>query len=314
MTARLLITCRQMQVSMHLFEDQLRARNIEWECPAIPGQQFSGDQLAEFIGEFDAIIAGDDQVNEVALQAGLPRLKTVAKWGIGIDGIDLDAAARLGIKVTNTPGMFDDEVADVAFGYLLSLVRGLHEIDRAVRSGNWLKIAGRSTRGMTLGVFGLGGTGRAMAARGLALGMRVIGTEEQPAAIELAKQMGVEVVPFDALLAESEVISLHCPLTPTTEGLFGAKAFAAMRDGSYFINTSRGRVHDEAAVIDALKSGKLAGAGLDVFEVEPLPTTSPLLAFDNVIVGAHNASNTQEAVIRTSGAALANALAALGLE
>jgi D-3-phosphoglycerate dehydrogenase len=237
----------------------------------------------------------------------------VSKWGIGVDGIDLEAARALGIMVTNTPGMFDDEVADVAYGYLLSLFRGLHQIDRAVRDGGWPKLEGRSTRGRTLGIVGLGGTGRALARRGLAAGMQVVGTETAPGAVILAEELGVRVLPLADVLAASDVLSLHCPLNPETQGLISAGAIASMPRGSFLINTSRGRVVDESAVVTALESGQLGGAALDVFEVEPLPPNSPLRGFDNVILGAHNASNTHEAVVRTSAQAIDNALTGLGV-
>lgn len=302
-----------MQVSMHLFAASLEERGVDFDAPAIPGQQFAARDLTPIIGGYDAMIAGDDEVNASVLKAGLPRLKTVAKWGIGVDGIDLAAAADLGITVTNTPGMFDDEVADVAYGYVLSLLRGLHEIDRAVRAGDWRKIAGRSTRGLTLGVVGLGGTGRAVAIRGLASGMQVIGTELSPTASAMATDLGVTVTTFEEVLATADIVSLHCPLTPQTEKLMSAAAISAMKPGAYLVNTSRGRVVEEQAVVDALSSGQLAGAALDVFEEEPLPAKSPLRSFGNVILGSHNASNTQEAVIRTSAVALQNALTSIGV-
>jgi D-3-phosphoglycerate dehydrogenase len=302
-----------MQVSMPLVTDRLAAAGVEWDCPEIPGQQFAADQLVPIIGNYDAIIAGDDQITADVLRAGLPRLKTVAKWGIGVDGIDLAAAAELGIEVTNTPGMFDDEVADVAFGYVLSLFRGLHQIDRAVRAGDWTKIEGHTPRGHTLGIVGLGGTGRALAVRGQAVGFDVIGSEPVDANAKAAAAMGVRVTSVDDVFAASDVVSLHCPLTPETRHLASAARLASMRPGAYLVNVARGPVVDEAALIDALARGHLAGAALDVFEVEPLPADSPLRAFDNVILGAHNGSNTSEAVARTSRQAVHNALTSLGL-
>jgi D-3-phosphoglycerate dehydrogenase len=302
-----------MQRSMERFADRLAALGIGWDCPEIPGQQFSAGQLAPIVGEYDAIIAGDDQITETVLRSGLPRMRVVAKWGVGVDSIDLVAARQLGIKVTNTPGMFDEEVADVAFGYAVSLLRGLHQIDRAVRRGEWLKIEGRSLRGATLGIVGVGGTGRALAVRARATGMAVLGVETSPRAAELAVAVGARIGTFEEVLAGADVLSLHCPLTPETTGLLSADALALMPLGSFVINTSRGRVVDEVALIDALRSGHIVGAALDVFEDEPLPVDSPLREFDNVILGSHNASNSREAVERTSECALDNALAGLGL-
>lgn len=310
---RLLIACRQMQVSMPLVAARLQEAGVEWDCPPIPGQQFSADALVPIIGNYDAMIAGDDYVTAEVLRAGLPRLRTIAKWGIGVDGIDLAAAAELGIEVTNTPGMFDDEVADVAFGYMLSLFRGLHQIDRAVRGGKWTKLEGHTPRGHTLGIVGLGGTGRAMALRGQAVGMNVIGSEPFEANAQQAAAMGVRVVPVEDVFRQADVVSLHCPLTVETRGLVSTTTLEAMKPGSYLVNVARGPVVEEAALIAALRSGHLAGAALDVFEVEPLPIDSPLRDFDNVILGAHNGSNTAEAVARTSERAAENALRSLGL-
>jgi phosphoglycerate dehydrogenase-like enzyme len=309
---RLLITCRQMQVSMPLVEARLKAAGVEWDCPEIPGQQFSADQLVPIIGKYDGMIAGDDFVTAEVLRAGLPRLKTIAKWGIGVDGIDLVAAEELGIEVTNTPGMFDDEVADVAFGYVLSLFRGLHQIDRAVRSGNWMKLEGHTPRGHTLGVVGLGGTGRATAVRGHAFGMDVIGSEPFEANAQQAAAMGVRVTSVEDVFSEADVVSLHCPLTPETRRLVSREMLARMKPGAYLVNVARGPVVDEAALLAALASGHLAGAALDVFEVEPLPADSRLRGFDNVILGSHNGSNTAEAVARTSQQAVTHALKSLG--
>ncbi|MEY2426796.1 MAG: hypothetical protein QOI61_2368, partial [Actinomycetota bacterium] len=234
---RILITCRQMQVSMHAVEARLKSLGVEWDCPEIPGQQFSAAELIPIIGQYDAMVAGDDEVSAAVLRAGLPRLRTVAKWGIGVDGIDLVAAKELGIAVTNTPGMFDDEVADMAFGYILGLYRGLHHVDRVVRAGGWTKFEGRSTRGTTLGIVGLGGTGRALAVRGQALGMRVVGTEPSPANAELAAGMGVEVMTLDGVVSVADVVSLHCPLTPETSGMISAAVIERMKPGAFLVNT-----------------------------------------------------------------------------
>ena len=298
---------------MYLFEDRLRDLGVDWDAPPIPGQQFSAADLGPIIGGYDAIIAGDDEISASVLKAGRPRLRMVAKWGIGVDGIDQAAAAELGIAVTNTPGMFDDDVADVALGYLLSALHGLHRIDRAVRAGDWLKVEGRAPRGKVLGLVGLGGTGRAMAARGLVLGMTVIGCDTSEASAQLAASSGVEVCSFDEVIERSDVVSLHCPLTPGTEGMMSTEVFARMPKGAVLINTSRGRVVREADLVDALRSGWLSAAALDVFEVEPVVADNPLLAMDNVIVGSHNASNSIEAVVRTSHRALENALIGIGV-
>jgi D-3-phosphoglycerate dehydrogenase len=270
-------------------------------------QQLSPATLVELLPRYDGMIAGDDQLTAAVLESGR-RLRVVSKWGIGLDGIDLAAAERLGIRVTNTPDTFGDEVADVVVGYMIMLARQLHRIDRSVREGTWAKPQGISLSGRTLGIVGLGSIGRALAHRAIALGMRVIGYEIVPGTAERAATMGVQLVELDSLIAEADMVSLHCPLTDQNRHMIDAGQLARMRPGSYLLNTARGPLVDEAALVEALGSGHLAGAALDVFEEEPLPPASPLAHIENVILGSHNASNTREAVARVNEMAIANVL------
>lgn len=312
-----------MQADVEYHAERLQMAGATYECPPV-AQHLTERELLGMIHRFDAIIAGDDEVTAKVLEHGQPRLRVVSKWGVGIDGIDIVAASRLGIKVTNTPGAFDDEVADVVIGYLILLLRGLHRIDRAVHAGGWLKVEGRSTSSLTLGVIGLGGIGRAVVRRARVLGMEVVASDPllDPSAgparsNDSGRRPGrddVEIVELDALLTKSDVISLNCPLTSSTYHLLSAREFSRMKVGSYLINTSRGKVVDQPSLVDALSSGKLAGVALDVFEHEPLPIGDPIRSFENVILGSHNASNTREAVRRTSVRALDNALRGLGLQ
>ena len=312
MSAHLLMACRQMQADLPFHLDRLASLGVTFECPQVD-QQLSEDELLGMIDRFDGMIAGDDEVTAAVFDRGWPKLRVVSKWGVGVDAIDQDAATRLGIVVTNTPGVFDDEVADVVLGYLLMLLRGLHRIDRAVREGTWLKIEGRSASSLTLGVVGVGGIGRAVARRGRVIGMNVLGYDASEVSRSLAAADGVHMTEFDDLLKAADVVSINCPLTPSTLRLFSYREFALMRSGAYIINTSRGRVIDQPALVEALATGKLAGAALDVTEEEPLPAGDPLRGFENVILGSHNASNTREAVRRTSERALENLLRELKL-
>ena len=182
----------------------------------------------------------------------------------------------------------------------------MHQIDAAVRAGTWAKVEGVSLAGRTMGVVGLGAIGRSVAERGLALRMRVVGSEVfEPNAVT-AEQLGVVIVDRATLLREADVVSLNCPLTAENRHMVDASAIASMKRGAWIINTARGPLIDEAALMEALASGQVGAAALDVFEVEPLPMDSPLRAFDNVILGAHNSSNTLEAVRRTSAKAIEN--------
>lgn len=310
MADRVLITCPQMRVSFPDFADQFATRGIEVDLPEVV-QALSEQELLEVIDRYDGVIAGDDSFTAAVLERAAGRLRILSKWGVGTDGIDRDAAVRLGIPVTNTPGTFDGEVADVCVGYLVLLARQLHVLDAGVRAGGWPKVEGTSLGGKTLGVVGLGGIGFALCRRALAMDMRVVGVDADPAMRERAAAAGVEVLDLEQLLPEVDFLSLNCPLTPTTRHLLDADALARTRPGVRIVNTGRGPLIDEPALVAALLSGHVAGAALDVFEVEPLPGDSPLRELPQVVLGSHNGSNTREGVARVSAKAVANLLAGL---
>jgi len=308
-SARVLVTCPQLQRTIHEHDAAFATAGIDVIVPPVI-QQLTEEELIDLLPGVDGIIVGDDPLTDRVLRRA-DRLRIISKWGVGIDNIDLGAAADLGIGVMNTPGMFGDEVADVVIGYLILLARRLHQIDAAVRAGRWAKIEGVSLAGRTLGVVGLGAIGRSVAERGRALRMRVVGSEVfEPNAVT-AEQLGVVIVDRATLLREADVVSLNCPLTAENRHMVDGSAIASMKRGAWIINTARGPLIDEAALIEALASGQVGAAALDVFEAEPLPMDSPLRAFDNVILGAHNSSNTLEAVRRTSAKAIENLLRGL---
>jgi phosphoglycerate dehydrogenase-like enzyme len=307
---RILISCVQLQRTLADHRARLDERGAELIVPTV-AQQLGEAELLELIADVDGMIAGDDEVTRTVLERA-NQLRIVSKWGVGTDGIDLAAAAELGIRVTNTPGMFGDEVADVVIGYLVMLARHLHRTDSAVRAGEWAKPEGISLAGRTMGVIGLGHIGRAVARRSLAMNMRVLGYEIDPKNRDSAAKVGVEVVSLESLLADSHVVSLNAPLTSETRHLINATTLGRMRPGAWIINTARGGLIDERALIDALNSGQVGAAALDVFEVEPLPTESPLRRLAQVILGSHNSSNTVQAGHRTSEMAIDNLI--LGLD
>jgi D-3-phosphoglycerate dehydrogenase len=304
---RVLITCPQMQVAFPTFAD--RFDGLEVDLPRVL-QALSEPELLEIIDRYDGVIAGDDHFSALVLERAT-RLRVLSKWGVGVDGIDRVAAERLGIHVANTPGAFDGEVADVCVGYLIMLSRGLHLLDRGVRAGYWPKIEGTSLGGRTLGIVGLGGIGRALARRAAAMEIVVVGTDPDPAARERAVAEGVDVLDLDEVLARAEYLSLHCPLTADNVHLLDADSIARLPRGARVVNTARGQLISEDALVDALAGGHIAGVALDVFEHEPLHVSSPLRSFDQCIFGSHNASNTAEAVMRTSERAVDNLFAGL---
>ena len=306
---RVLITCPHLQKTIEPYRSLFAERDIEVEVPPLL-QQLNEAELLEIIDRFDGVIAGDDFFTAKVLEKG-KRLKIVAKWGIGLDAIDLEAAKKLGILVRNTPDVFADEVADVVLGYIVLLARGLHKLDQSVRNGGWLKIQGRSLRGKTLGVIGVGSIGQAVVQRGVALGMSVVGYDVASIPESFVQETGMTQESLELLLQVSDFISLNCNLTASNYHFLGEKQFDLMKEGVCLINTARGPLIDETTLVKALTAGKVAGAALDVFEAEPLPMESPLRQFDNCIFGTHNASNTLEAVMRVNEMVIQNLLTGL---
>jgi D-3-phosphoglycerate dehydrogenase len=307
---RVLITCRQMQNCIDEFRPRLNERQLELVLPEIV-QQPSEEDLIEIIGDFDGMIAGDDPLSARVLDHA-KRMRIISKWGVGIDGIDLDAARALGIPVVNTPGVFGGEVADLALGYVIMLARQLHRIDASVKAGGWFKYEGRSLAGKVLGVAGFGSIGQAVGIRGKGFGMRVVAHDVADAASAVAEEMGVEMLGRDELFGQSDFLVLCSPLTSETRHMVGERTLALMQPGSFLVNVGRGPLVDEIALVQALESGQVAAAALDVFEQEPLPAASGLRRFEQCVFGSHNASNTREGVLRTSARAVENLMNGLG--
>jgi D-3-phosphoglycerate dehydrogenase / 2-oxoglutarate reductase len=295
-----LVTCRQMQVELPRHRDRIEKLGYDVVAPDLAGrQQFNAAELLEYSDRLVGIIAGDDELDRTFFD-GAAKLKTVIRWGIGMDSVDHEAARDHGVTVRNTPGVFGQEVADSAFGYILNLVRGYIEVDAAVRRGEWPKIEGVTLAGAQLGIVGFGAIGREIAKRAKGFDMDVAAYDP----FADAGQTDVPIVELDKLLATSRFIVLACPLTPQTLHLINAQRLALVRPDAYLVNVARGPVVVEKDLVAALKSGRLAGAALDVFEVEPLPLDSELRTSPNVVLGAHNGSNTREGVVRASNAAV----------
>lgn len=311
MVFKVLVTCPHLQKTIDLYREDLTQKGIEVEVPPLV-QQLSEEELLEIIDQFDGVIAGDDPFTAKVLEQG-KRLKIVAKWGIGVDAIDLEAAKQLGIPVVNTPGAFPDEVADVALGYIILLARHLHRMHQSVLAGGWQQIPGTTLRGKTLGVIGVGSIGRAVVRRGNAVGMIPLGYDVYPISEEFQAETGTKPVTLEQLLAESDFIVLCCNLTPDNYHLLSHEQFEMMKPGVRLVNVARGPLLHEAALVAALANGKVAGAAMDVFEVEPLPMDSELRQFEQCIFGTHNSSHTKEAVLRVNELAIHNLLEGLGV-
>jgi D-3-phosphoglycerate dehydrogenase len=297
-----LITCLHLQRSFDRFRPEYERLGVTPLLPPVEGQRLNATAMASLIQDVDAVIAGDDVIDAEVLRAGkASRLRAVIKWGVGTDSIDTAAAAELGIAVYNTPGMFADEVADLALSHLLTLARKTYQQHASVLEGGWDQIQGRTLAGMTAGILGLGSVGSAIARRAAAFGMDAIGYDVRAIPPADLAAPALRQVGLDAVYANSDVVFVACELTPENYHLLSRAAFDAMKDRVLIVNVSRGALIDQSALAEALSSGKVAGAGLDVFEDEPLPPEDPLRAFsDRCVFSPHNASNTADAVARTN--------------
>jgi D-3-phosphoglycerate dehydrogenase len=282
-----------MQPVIDKFRPIFAANGIELVIPPV-SERLSERKLLQLVGDIDGAICGDDQFTERVLRAA-PRLKVISKWGTGIDSIDQKTAARLGIAVRNTPSAFSQPVADTVLGYVLSFARKLPWMDRDVRAGKWRKLPSVSLHECPLGVIGIGNVGKAVVRRAIAFGMKVLGNDIVEMPLEFVAETGVEMVTKDELLHQADFVSLNCDLNPTSYHLMSHQQFVQMKDTAYLINTARGHIIDEPALIRALQEKYIAGAALDVFETEPLPSDSPLRQIDNVLLAPHNANSSPEA-------------------
>lgn len=298
-----------MQGCYDEFRPEFEARALDVVMPPIVQQPTEGE-LVEIIGGFDGMIAGDDPLTARVIEAG-HRLRIISKWGVGTDGIDLEAARLACIQVTNTPAVFGDEVADVALGYVVMLARQLHRMHESVKAGGWLKHEGRTLAGGTLGIAGFGSIGQAVCRRSQGFRLDVVAHDVTEAARVAACRLGVTLVDRDDLFRRSDILVLCCPLTPQTHHLVDARTLELMPPAAYLVNVARGALVDEAALAGSLRCGRIAAAALDVFEEEPLPASSPLRAFEQCVFGSHNGSNTREGVRRASARAVENLFAGL---
>jgi D-3-phosphoglycerate dehydrogenase len=251
--------------------------------------------LMKYAGQFDGAICGDDRFSARVLEACSPRLKIISKWGTGIDSIDSAAAFRLGIKVARTPNAFTTPVADTIMGYILAFARRQPWMDREMKTGKWEKLPGRALSECTLGVIGVGNIGKALTRRARAFGMQVLGNDIIEIDHVFIAESGIQMTTLDNLLSRSDFISVNCDLNPTSEHLINAGTLAGTNPEAVLINTARGPIVEEKALIQALQAGRLAGAALDVFEFEPLPADSPLLKMDNVMLAPHNSNSSPAA-------------------
>jgi D-3-phosphoglycerate dehydrogenase len=262
-------------------------REAGFEC-AFPSRigQLTEDELYQQLNGVAATIAGSEPYSRRVLEAH-PELRVIARAGVGFDAVDLAAATERGVVVCIAPGTNQDAVAEHTFALILALAKGLIGQHQGTRTGQWPRRPNLPLRGRSLGILGLGRIGKAVAVRGAAFGMRLLAYEPYPD-LQFAEQWHVTLVSLERLLAEADYVTIHVPLTPDSRYLFNRKTLALMKPTAFLINTSRGGLINEADLLEALRAGRLAGAGLDVFEQEP-PPPSPLLELDNVVLTPHAA-------------------------
>jgi len=277
-------------------------------------ERLSEGQLLIYAGQYDGTICGDDQYTARVLEACAPRLRVISKWGTGIDSIDRVTAARLGIRVCNTPNAFTLPVADTVMGYILAFARCQPWMDQVMKAGRWEKIPGRSLSECTLGVVGVGNIGKAVIRRARSFGMKLLGNDIIPIPTDFILENSVEMTSLEDLLRRADFVTLNCDLNPTSFHLINRDTLAFVQPTGVIINTARGAIIDEPALVEALLSGRISGAALDVFENEPLPASSPLLKMDNVLLAPHNSNSSPAAWERVHTNTIRNLLDGLGVE
>jgi D-3-phosphoglycerate dehydrogenase / 2-oxoglutarate reductase len=269
--------------------------------------------ILKYAGQFDGVICGDDYFTARAIEACVPRLKVISKWGTGIDSIDQEAAARFGVKIGRTLNAFTLPVADTVMGYIIAFSRRQPWMDKEMKSGKWEKIPGKALHESTLGVVGVGNIGKAVTRRARAFGMAVLGTDIVAIDHVFIAETGIRMTSLDELLATVDYVSLNCDLNPTSFHLINVRTMRLMRPTAVMINTARGSIVEESALVAALQQGKIGGAALDVFEIEPLPHDSPLLKMDNVMLAPHNANSSPAAWEHVHWNTIKNLLEGLGI-
>jgi len=313
MNHKVLFTAPYMIPFVDRFKPIFDQYDIELIVPGVQ-ERMEEEDLLKYAGKFDGAICGDDRYTARVIEACAPRLKVISKWGTGIDSIDAEACSRYSIKIGRTPNAFTTPVADTVLGYMLAFARRQPWMDREMKSGKWEKIPGKTLSECTLGVIGLGNIGKAVTRRARVFGMKVYGTDVVDIDPVFVTETGIEMTDFQSLLSNSDFVSINCDSNPTSHHLMNSDTFALMKSNAILINTARGPIVDEKALIEALQAKRLAGAALDVFEHEPLPLDSPLMKMDNVLLAPHNSNSSPAAWERVHWNTIKNLLDGLGID
>ena len=306
---KVLVTARMPEEVLSLIGRDHQVESYDADPPMDRGQL-----LRRVAGQEGLLCTITDRIDAEVLDRA-PALKVIANYGVGFEHIDVAEATRRGIPVTNTPGVLTETTADLAFALILATARGVVAGDQRVRAGKFkywapLLFLGQEVNGKTLGIIGMGRIGKAVARRAAGFGMKILYHSRNPLAPVEAQELGAALQPLETVLREADFVTLHVPLTPHTRHLIGTRELELMKNSAYLINTARGPVVDEAALVDALRQGQIRGAGLDVYEREP--ELSPGLAdLENVVLLPHLGSATVETRTRMALMAAENLLAGL---
>jgi D-3-phosphoglycerate dehydrogenase len=291
---KVLFTAPYMIPYVERFRPIFTKYGVELIEPKVEERMEEADIL-KYAGQFDGTICGDDRYTPRVLEACSPRLKIISKWGTGIDSIDAATCERLGIRVGRTLNAFTTPVSDSVLAYMLAFSRKQPWMDKAMKSGEWKKISGKTLSEQTLGIVGIGNIGKAVTRRARAFGMKVLGTDIVDIDHVFISESGIEMVSLQDLMQRSDYISINCDLNPTSFHLINETTLGLAKSNAILINTARGPIVHEKDLVQALQTKKIAGAALDVFEVEPLPHDSPLLLMDNVMLAPHNTNSSPTA-------------------
>lgn len=308
-----LMTAPYMIPFLDRFRPVLADYGIDLIVPDVQ-ERMEEEDILKYAGQFDGTICGDDRYTARVIEACAPRLKVISKWGTGVDSIDAEACAKFEVKLGRTPNAFTTPVADTVLGYMLAFARCGPWMDREMKSGKWEKIPGKTLSECTLGVIGVGNIGKAVTRRAKAFGMKVYGTDIIDIDHVFVSETGIEMTNLKTLLSNSDFVSVNCDLNPTSHHIINADTLALMKPTAILINTARGPLVDEKALVAALSSGQVGGAALDVFEHEPLPADSPLLKMDNVMLAPHNSNSSPTAWERIHWSTIKNLVEGLDMQ
>ncbi|MCD6425111.1 MAG: hypothetical protein J7L35_06360 [Anaerolineales bacterium] len=309
----ILLSAPYMIPFLDRFRPVLEKFGLELLIPEVE-ERLEEPELLEYAGKYDGVICGDDRYTRRVIEASIPRLKVISKWGTGVDSIDKEACDEFDVMLGNTPNAFTEPVADSVFGYMLTFARQHPRMDREMKKGVWKKIPGKALRECTLGIIGIGNIGSALVRRAQPFGIKVLGNDIREIDPVFVKTYDLEMVNLEELLSRADFVSVNCDLNQTSKHLIETRAFSLMKPDAVLINTARGPIVEEEALVTALAEGLIAGAAMDVYEYEPLPGDSQLRDFSQVLLAPHNANSSPQAWEKVHWNTIKNLLDGLGID